>query len=170
MNKLYFLALAIMISNQVFGTTLLPHTPVYTAEIVHMKIDQNSYLANYKIQGGAVILAENQITLNLLERKSCPSGQMCTAVMPQLFKYTAQIIQKAQSCGSVYYRAISDKTPVDGSRVEIIVIDHSRRVCRDVVPFITEIKLEESALSRTTGSLIKYNHYFGAKKLQPWMF
>lgn len=166
MKNIYFVALALILANPVFAKSIIRNPVLQTAEIIQFNVNADSYLASYKITAGRVTVNGEKIIISLYENNDCMPGSFCPAVMPQQFEFAANIVAKDYSCGSVYYKAINDQTPVDGNRIEIVVADHSHRVCRDLVPFVTEITVEESGWNRFEHPF-KYNHYFGANKLGP---
>ncbi len=94
MKKLYFLALAVMMSNPVFSKSIERNLVSYTADIVHFSPDQNSPLAQFNIQAGQVVVDENKVTLKLWETNNCKPGQICLAVMPRYLEFTANIVGK----------------------------------------------------------------------------
>lgn len=166
MRNLYFLAVAMMMVNPVLGKSIERNLVAYTADIVHFSPDQTSPLAQFNIQKGQVSVEGNKVTLKLWEVNNCKPGQICLAVMPRYLELAANIVDTGTSCGSIYYHAIDDKTLVDGTRIEITVIDHSSRVCRDIISFKTEVKMQESGWNRMTGDQFTHHHYFGVTKLQ----
>lgn len=165
MRNLYFLAAVTLLANPVFGQNM-NQLMAYTAEIVHFSPDQNSSLAQFNLQNGQVVMDGNKVTLKLWEAQNCLPGTMCIAVMPRYVEFSANILETSNSCGSIYYHAVDDQTPVDGVRTEIVVVDHSKRLCRDFLAFKTEVKMQESGWNRMTRDQFIYNHYFGANKLQ----
>lgn len=116
-----------------------------TAHSVQKSLQQNLtkvYLDNkLKARHVGVLdvnFVKNQITLNIYD-DICGSinakpGQIhCMAMPMHIASFTVPLQQTTTSCGSNIYTGTLDQTPVDGPRQTIIVTDHSRRLCKDVV-------------------------------------
>ena len=169
MKHLYLTALALLtlvtIANPAQAVSRQPSA--YTAPIKFFGFDKNSELAHYRIQDGYVNITNEKISISLMEHFHCPPKAFCAAMAPRLFKFEAPLVKVGQSCGSIYYQAVLDQTPVDGIRTVIQVADHTRRTCKDLVRFMTEIHLEVSGFNRIIGQPFTFKHYFGADALQP---
>lgn len=96
----------------------------------------------------------------------CPPKAFCALMIPIQYTFTAQLINKTTSCGSLIYQAITDQTMVDGNRTEITVADHASRLCKDVRPFMTEITVNETGYNRMERQQFYFTHYFGANGLK----
>lgn len=169
MKHLYLISLALLtlvtISNP---TQALSRPPsAYSAPIKFFGIDRNSDLAQYRIQDGYINISEGKVSISLMEHFYCPPKAFCAAMAPRLFKFEAPIIKMGQSCGSTYYQAVLDQTPVDGVITTIQLVDHTRRTCKNLVRYMTEVRLEVSGFNRILGQPFTFKHYFGADALQP---
>ena len=167
MKKLFYVALALIIVNQTHARSIIRYPVTKTAEIIHFNLSKDSYLSAARIEAGQVTIKGKKIIVSLHEINNCMPGDFCPAVMPQNFEFMANIVSTSLSCGSVYYQAVEDNTIADGTRIEITVADHSRRLCKDLVPFKTEVNMEESGYNHFNGNQFKQHHYFGATELRP---
>lgn len=56
---------------------------------------------------------------------------MAAAMLVQTLEVPLQ--ETTQNCGSMYYSGLVDQTPFDGFKTQITAIDHSHRICEDVL-------------------------------------
>lgn len=137
------------------------------ADLIYFDLDKNSGLNDYHFENGFVKISNDEIIVHIAQKPiDCPPGAFCVQMMPITQEFKAKLINKTTSCGSLIYQAVADLTRVDGDRIEITVADHSSRVCEDVVPFITEIKVKETFYDRIHGQEVNYLHKFGANGLK----
>ncbi|MCO5142588.1 MAG: hypothetical protein M9962_05820 [Oligoflexia bacterium] len=81
-----------------------------------------------------------------------PSIVRCLAMPMHVTTISAPMQRRYTSCGSTIYEGRKDQRPVDGLLTEMKVMDHSRRVCRDLVesPLIVDAKTTNPWSRETT--------------------
>lgn len=170
MKKLYIIGLALLMA--AFAKADINQSSIqfgeeFVAEIIHLAFDKNSIFNQDHFAGGTVRISENEITVSLAQKAThCPPNAYCSAMVPKMKTFQAKLIEETSSCGSKFYRALADKMPIDGNRIEIIVSDHRTRLCKDLKRFKTEINISDKYYDRVNGKAVEFHHYFGAKKLQ----
>lgn len=80
----------------------------------------------------------------------------CMAAAGLVTVLRAPIDVRTTSCGSMVYQGSKDQTPADGPRTVIEVLDHSTRLCKDIVPsaFIVKASSYNPWTNETTEYLL----------------
>ncbi len=128
-----------------FSTTAWAHQSVENSEkvIVSTLVDfeVNQQWLGYIDQGSVAInLTDETMTLTLMSQPDCDPTMVCPAVMLEYHQIEVKLISRSvDSCGAVTYVGEKDKTPVDGIKETIEVIDYQAMTCEIAVPFMTSV-------------------------------
>lgn len=109
------------------------------------------------------------VKLNTYRFSSCGFAQRCIGNNRELEviikdgekivnDFKAPLLKTEDHCGSVVYSASVDDRPVDGSLVQIEVMDNSERLCRDFRPGLIEVRIKTAYVSRMDGKEIVSNY------------
>lgn len=101
-------------------------------------------------------IGEN-INVHVLAPIECPAGRVCPEVMQEI-NLNAKIVSIEESCGSIIYTGVTDKSPSDGPLTEIRVLDHSTRICEDIRAGLIEVEAKVRFLKTQ-----KVTKYFGVQ-------
>lgn len=82
----------------------------------------------------------------------------CMAMPIPVAEFEVPLQKRENSCGSAVYSGSEDKTPVDGLRTSIVVMNHAGRMCEDYRPYGIEVRVETFNLRSNTTT-----HYFLGK-------
>ncbi|RYZ72436.1 MAG: hypothetical protein EOP05_11005 [Proteobacteria bacterium] len=131
--KSLFLLLALVFSVNANATSLYPGR-AYTLPVVKLNGLETDLTARVVLDH-----AEQTITVELFEDRC---GQLlpaklgeirCMAAATLKNSYTVPLLSETKSCGSKVFKGEEDQRPVDGLFVSVELVDHSTRVCRDIV-------------------------------------
>ncbi len=113
---------------------------VVTLETVAIDSEPTSYVGQLIIDD-----ANDKLTLRIFD-DPCGSlkpteGKMhCMAVASLVVEMSVPIIERTFPCGSVQISGFEDLSPVDGLRTEIEYVNHSSRLCKDIVPDLIAVE------------------------------
>jgi hypothetical protein len=117
--------------------------------------EQPSYVATASVQSQT-----NEIVVEVFEdicgefAPPQPGLMRCMAAARAITTLRVPLKAIENSCGSMVYSGEKDDTPVDGTRTEIRVTDHSKRICMDM-PF-GAATIEASVFNPWTGKTTNY--------------
>ena len=122
-----------------------------------------------QVVGAKVTLdtAKNSLILTL-EVDNCPPGAMCIARIIEEHKFEAPVIKTTTgACGEVVVKAMRDDRPVDGSLVEISLVDNTSMTCETLAPLkMTTVNFKSKYFDRRTGKEVVLKANFGGPALQ----
>ena len=101
-----------------------------------------------------VYVNKDVVSLQVLKRINGQFQHVLSASLP--------IVSVAKSCGSTIIVAMSLPKAVDTLSEKIVLADHSTRLCKDRVPFVTEVNYTTVA----PRSQVETESYFGGPALQ----
>ncbi len=128
-----------------FSTTASAHESVEDSKhvIVSTLVDfeVNQQWLGYIDQGSVSInLTDETMTLTLMSQPDCDPTMVCPAVMLEYHQIEMQLTSRSvNTCGAVTYIGEKDKTPVDGLKETIEVIDYQAMTCEIAVPYMTSV-------------------------------
>ncbi|MGE0633588.1 MAG: hypothetical protein AB7O96_14340 [Pseudobdellovibrionaceae bacterium] len=133
MNRFIALVIALFVAAPAFARSMRP-----SVDFMYSDVKIGGKLTNH-IALAKVDFLQYTIEIQILND---PCGQYapaevgvirCMAAAQLVYEFTVPLQKSEKSCGSVYYSGTSDMMPVDGPKTEIVVADHSERMCTDLV-------------------------------------
>ena len=130
------LSLALSFAAQ--ASDIVDHDPVVYGTRIEKIYSQFEYMDNVDNGGIKVNVTDNVITLSLYHKVECPEGFACIALaLPPTIIELPIVSQEVDSCGSEIFVAMVDKTPMDGFRDTIQVVDNKFNTCLALLPLET---------------------------------
>lgn len=131
--KIFVVLASVIMIGFIPGIALSDVKQVVTLETVVIDGEQTPYV-------GQLTLDEvpNKMTLRIFE-DPCGSlkpadGRMhCMAAAHLVVELSVPVIERSFPCGSVQISGSEDLSPVDGLRTEMVYLNHSTRMCKDIV-------------------------------------
>ncbi|MCJ8275465.1 MAG: hypothetical protein HRT44_11745 [Bdellovibrionales bacterium] len=127
------LSLALSFTAQ--ASDIVDHDPVVYGARLEKIYSEFEYMDNVDNGGIEVNLTDMIVTLSLYHKVDCPEGFACIALaLPPTIIELPIVSQEVDSCGGQSYTAMVDKTPMDGFRDTIEVVDNTFNTCLAILP------------------------------------
>lgn len=144
------------------------HGTLMQAELTQLYVDPSLSAAQNAVSG--VVrhdLGENTLELILLRKNICRPGFYCAAVMDPNFEVKLSIVSEhTTDCGSRKIVAVEDRTPVDGQRQSLVLMDHTGNHCRTRIALpSTQVTYDTAGHFRMTGEQVETHSTFSGNAL-----
>lgn len=136
-------------------TASAANSGMVTLDSVTIDGEQTPYVGQLTVDD-----VNNNLTLRIYDDtcgalKPADGKARCMAMAGLVMELSVPVTERSFPCGSTQISGYKDLSPVDGPRIEIVYVNHSTRLCRDIVANL--ITVEASTFNPWSGKTTQYS-------------